>query len=671
MAPLKFGDDFELDLSAYELRRAGRVVKLERIPMQILIFLMQRRPDLVTHEQITEKIWGQGVFVDTENSIRGAIRKIRKALRDDAEKPRFIRTVTGMGYRFIAPLDSQETVQKTVALPAPAGSATAYPQAGPEPPAPASPISTVDHPVEAANPPLVRTTIPDVEPNSAGVSRRFGRRWAVLLVAALLVGVAGGLYLYRSSSSAAPSSPDERLMLAVLPFVNLTGDSGQDYFSDGFTEEMITRLGSVAPGRLGIIARTSVMYYKQARVPLDRLSRDLGVQYVLEGSVRRDSQRVRITAQLIKVKDQTHLWARQYDREQTDVLRVQEEIAHAIAEQIELTLRESRATASQAPALSPRDYEAYDVYLKGRYFWNQRTREGFEKAIASFLEAIEKSPGEARAYAGLADSYALMGTYNHTPQEEAFPKAREAALKALEMDPSLAAAHTSLALINQHYDWDWQTSGDRFRRAIELDPNYATGHHWYAEYLAHLGRFDEALGEMERARQLDPRSLIIAADRGVFLYFARRYDQSIDQFRAVLAVNPAFPRANLIIAAYAQQTRFADAMARLREWERLDDGPWPRALAAYLYGRQGKQREAQKALRELEKSDRSQMSDLLWPTIVAHVGMGLKEQAFAGLQEACRTHSSFLVALKVDPFFDPLRDDPRFQDLLRCVGLPP
>jgi len=390
-------------------------------------------------------------------------------------------------------------------------------------------------------------------------------------------------------------------MLAVLPFENLTGDVGQDYFSDGFTEEMIARLGNIAPQRLGVIARTSVMFYKQARAPLDQLGRDLGVQYVLEGSVRSNPDRMRITAQLIRVKDQTHVWAQQYDRESKDVLAVQAEIAQAIADQIQLTLGKSRQPAARPARLLTAEYEAYEHYLRGRYVWNKRTPDGFERAIASFQQAIARNPKEARAYAGMADSYALMGNWGFAPKSEVLPKAREAALKALALDESLAAAHTSLALINEFYDWDWQTAEERFRRAIELDLNYATAHHWYAEYLAHQGRFDEALAEIERARELDPLSLIIAVDNGVVLYFARRYDQAIEQFRAVMAVEPNFPRVHMIVAAYAEQGRFAEALADIQEWRKGDDTPWAPAWAAHVYGRLGRMKEAEQALKEMEE----------------------------------------------------------------------
>ena len=413
------------------------------------------------------------------------------------------------------------------------------------------------------------------------------------------------------------------------------------------------------------------MFYKQKRTPLDQVGRELGVQYVLEGSVRRDANRVRITAQLIEVRDQSHMWAREYDRGPAEVLQVQDEIARAIADQIELSLGQTRSTAPPPRPLSPRDYEAHDDYLKGRYFWNQRLYASLQRAVEWFQKSIDLNADDGQPYAGLAETYALMGTYRYEAPADVFPKAREAALKALQIDPALAAAQTSLALINEQYDWDWPTAGERFRNAIELDPNDATAHHWYAEYLAYVGRFDEALAEIERARRLDPRSVIIETDEAVFLYFARHYERSIALFRSVLETDPNFPRANLIVAAYAQTGQFEEALSDIRDWQRLNPGPWPTAWTAYVHGRRGDTREALQAVREVEEFRTDIEYDLLGPSVIAYVGAGLKEKAFASLQQACQEHASFLVGLKVDPLFDPLRNDPRYDGLLRCVHLMP
>jgi TolB-like protein/DNA-binding winged helix-turn-helix (wHTH) protein len=388
-------------------------LKLERIPTEILVLLIEKKGEMVSREQIIERIWGNGVFLDTDNSINVAIRKIRQALKDDPEQPRFIQTVTGWGYRFIAPMPHPEAASQ---LP-----------------------STLPSPVQ--NPPGL--PVPEIGAQNAsptgiraggtldrGASSR--RHLGLVLGFVLLLCAALGVY-FQSRRSTSPLPPAGRAMLAVLPFENFTGDATQDYFSDGLTEEMISQLGNLDPAQLGIIARTSVMHYKHAQVPLTQIAKELGVQYVIEGSVRRDAGRVRITAQLIQTKDQTHLWARQYDRALNNLLALQSEIAREIANEIEFSLSGRRPIEAAPPASQgPNAYEAYDLYLRGRFFWNKRTLEGFREAIDYFQQTIAKDPGYARAYAGLADSYALLGGYGVTPQTESIPKARAAALKALE-----------------------------------------------------------------------------------------------------------------------------------------------------------------------------------------------------------------------------------------------
>jgi TolB-like protein/DNA-binding winged helix-turn-helix (wHTH) protein/Flp pilus assembly protein TadD len=629
---IRLAEGYELDLAAYELRRSGDVLKLERIPMEILLFLIEQRERLVTREEIADRIWGKDVNVDTDNSINGAIRKIRRVLRDDSDSPRFIQTITGRGYRFIAAVD-----------------------------APA--------PEQAVGPPL--KTVSD-EPDSvppAAASNSGIRREAVLLAATVfLIALAGVLFL-SPSFSARVRPPSGRLMLAVLPFENLTGDPAQDYFSDGMTEEMISQLGNLDAQHLGVIARTSVMHYKHSQEPLDQIGRELGVQYVLEGSIRRDSDKVRITTQLIQLKDQTHVWARQYDRELNHLLGLQGEIAHEVSAEIQVALWEHTPTTqpTQQPS-STQNYEAYDLYLKGQYFWNKRTIEGFERAIDYYQQAIAKDPNYARAYAGLADSYALIAAYGTASPSEYMPKARAAALRALELDKDLPEAHTALALIVQNYDYDWQTAEREFQRAIELNPNYATGHHWYAEHLMWRGRFDEALRESERARQLDPLSLIIATDNGAILLYSRQYDRALEKLRTVRELDPSFPRVSgLIVRAYEEKELFADALADLEKARPLYN-PWSCSELGYINARTGQESQAALDLAKLEELNRREPVD---PIVFAapYIGAGDKDQAMVWLNKAYAHHSNALTGLKSDPIYDPLRSDPRFQDLLRRVGL--
>ena len=637
--PVRLGDDLELDVCTYELRRSGRRLKLERIPMELLLLLIEQRGQIVTRERIVERVWGKDVFLDTDNSINAAIRKIRHVLKDDAEQPRFVQTVTGRGYRFIAPVLED-------------ASSSLLPQA-------------VAQQVAAAKDPI-GSDIPPVR-----APQVWGSPVRLLFLAAFVVLMVGlGAYFQWFRSRVSPATSSGRIMLAVLPFQNLTGEAGQEYFSDGLTEEMITRLGSLDPQHLGVIARTSVMHYKNSQEKLDQIGRELGIRYVLEGSVRREAGKVRITAQLIEVKDQTQLWARQYDREPKDLLTLQSEITREVSDQIELTLGDRKLIETPAePPASPQSYEAYDLYLKGQYFWNKRTVVGFQRAIDYFQQAINKDPNYARAYAGLADSYALIGGYSLVPQAEFIPKARAAALRAVEIDQNLAEAHTALALIVQNYDWEWQTADKEFRRAIELNPNYATAHHWYAEHLAWQGRFDEALRESERARQLDPLSLIIATDNGAILYYARQYDRAIEQFRAVRDMDPNFPRTGLILQAYTQKGVLAEVRVELEEARKTyGDGPATCSELAYIYGRTGQQAQARQELAKLEQWNQRQPLDPV-AFVIAYIGMGNDDQAFAWLEKAYMQHSNAMTTLKVDPLYDPLRSDPRFQNLLSRVGL--
>ena len=644
---LKFGEDCELDVAAGELRRSGRLLKLERIPMELLTLLIEQRGRLVAREQIIERIWGKDVFLDTDNSINAAVRKIRQVLKDDPGNPRFVQTITGRGYRFIASVKTEDASGAVV-----------------------EPVSTSLR--EDEKPGSMGGPVPQEQENaSSHTPRALLYRWTVGAAIATVVLAGLGTYVGWSRWRAHQQAPDGRVVLAVLPFENLTGDSSQDYFSDGMTEEMIAQVGRLDPQHLGVIARTSVMVYKHSNKPLEQIGRDLGAQYVLEGSVRRDSDKVRITAQLIQMKDQTHLWSHQYDRALSHLLALEGEIAQEIADEIQLTLGDNskNSEAPRKPALSPEQIGAYDLYLKGQYFWNKRTGEGFKQAIYYYQEAIARNPNYAPAYAGLADAYALLGGYSGEPQVEFMAKARAAAVRALELDDTLAEGHTALALVVQNYDWDWQTAEKEYRRAIELNPNYSTAHHWYAEHLAFRGRFDEALRESEQARRLDPLSLIIAADHAVILYYARRYDDAIRELQAVMDMDPGFSRAGIIVHAYAQKGLMANALAELEKKRPVGhDTVWFLSEEANLYSRAGRPAEARRALVELLELNRRQPVDagaLIW----AYLGLGDKEQTLAWLEKAYTQHSNSLTTLKVEPSYDLLRNDLRFQDLMRQVGL--
>lgn len=635
---VRFGG-FTVNPRARTVHKHGVRLKLHGQPFEILLLLLERPGEVVTREELQAKLWPADTFVDFEHSVNTAVKKLRRTLGDSADKQRFIETVPRIGYRFIPPVD--------VAAP---------------------PLNAV-------------ISAPQITARDSGgtniSSHRTRRTWAfrfppILAGISIVLVFLVGAYLLRSRSPNRLQPPTSHVMLAVLPFENLTGDASQDYFSDGLTEEMIAQLGELNPQRLGVIGRASVMQYRHSQKPLQQIARDLGIQYVLEGSVRRDSEKVRITAQLIQVSDQKTVWSRQYDRELTTLLALQQEIAQEIADEIQLALGDGqkRIAPARGTAAPPASYDAYDLYLKGRYFLNKRNTQGFQQAIDYFQQAIAKDPGYALAYAGLADSYALTSSYNLDPDENLIPKARAAALQALHIDGNLAEAHTSLALIAENDDWDWQTAEKEFRRAIELNPNYPTAHQWYAEYLAWQGRFDEALAESERARQLDPLSLIISADRGAILYYSRQYDRAIEQLGTVLDMDSNSVRAHVILVlAYVQKGQFAQALADTEKFRRTDDSPGLWAVESYVYGRAGQQVQSRRALAKFEQLNRHGHVDPAAMHVLAYAGMGDKEKLFIALQQASQERSNSLTALKVDPMYDPFRNDPRFQALLRRVGL--
>jgi len=642
---LKLGEDVILDSAGFELRRRSHALKIERIPMELLLFLVEQRGRLVTREEIVERIWGKGVNLDVDNSINGAIRKIRYVLRDAPDHPRVIQTVTGKGYRFIAPVTEIQG--------APEG-AQETPKSAPAPP-PAVVVQEREPPPAFEPAPVVAKSVTKL------------LLPAIALGAAAVLVAASAIFLAGQSRRAQPSGAPARLILAVLPFQNLTGDPAQDYLSDGMTEEIIAQLGRIDPLRLGLIARTSVMAYKNSRKRLDEIGRELSIQLVLEGTVRRDADRLRVSAQLIQVKDQTHLWARQYDREPGTLLSLESEIAQEVVDEIRGTLGESRSKPA-SPAPSPVAYAAYDLYLRAQYFWNKRTIEGLKQAIDHCERAIAADPTYAPAHAGLAKSYALLGGYSGVSQVEFMAKARAAALRALELDPHLPEAHTALALVVQNYDWDWDSAEQEYRRALDLNPNAATAHHWYAEHLTFRGRFDEARIEAEHARQLDPLSLAIAVDTALIDYYSRRYDGAATKLEAVLAMDPEFPRAHLVRNAYVELGRFDDALEDIRTDQAGAGGLWNSSSLAYVYGRAGRPAEARAELARLLKRHRPGETD---PGIIfwAYVGTGDRDNALSWLERACAEHSNILATLKVDPAYDSLRVERRFQDVLRRVRL--
>ncbi len=621
---LQFGV-FEVDLRAGQLTKHGLRVRLQEQPFQVLAMLLEKPGELVSREELRSRLWPRTV-VDFDHGLNKAINKIREALGDSAENPRFVETVARRGYRFLADVEAIETTSR---------------QRAPDLGGAAGP-SGASH-LGAAWKRL---------PHSLAW-RLFGFGLVLVLAAALF----WIFYPWNYPSAKIRS-------LAVLPLENLSGDASQDYFAEGMTDELITHLGQISA--LRVISRASVMTYKSLRKPLSVIARELNVEAVVEGSVLRSGERVRITAQLIEVPADRHMWAQSYEGDLGDVLALQNTVARAIAEQIRTTLNhQEKAALEKSKAVNP---EAYEAYLKGRYFWNKRTGDGLKKAIDYFSLAIEKNPNYAEAYAGLADSYALSGDWEYailSPQE-ASPRAKAAATRALALDDSLGEAHASLAFAMDLYDWDWASADREYQRAIALDPGYATAHHWYAWHLLVMGRNGEGFFELRKAESLDPLSLIISADLADALCIAHLYDESVQQSRKTLEMDPNFALAHYQLGqAFQQKHMHEEAIAELqRAIELSGSNATFNSNLAYAYAASGRRDQALKIAKELETRQGHADANIA----LIYVGLGDKDQAMIWLNKAYQ--GRFNPSILLRPAFDPLRSDARFQDLLRRIGLP-
>jgi TolB-like protein/Tfp pilus assembly protein PilF len=454
--------------------------------------------------------------------------------------------------------------------------------------------------------------------------------------------------------------------LAVLPLENLSGDNSQEYFADGMTDELIATLGQISA--LRVISRTSVMPYKRARKGLPQIARELNVDAVVEGTVLRSGGQVRITAQLIEARDDKHLWSDSYEGDLRDALTLQNTVARAIAEQIRISLNpQEQATLKQRKVVDP---EAYEAYLKGRYFWNKRTGDDLERAVEYFNRAIERDPAYAQAFSGLADTYALLGDWEYgvLAPKDALPRAKAAALRALQLDNRLGEAHTSLAFCLEAFDWDLKSADTEFRRGIDLNPGYATAHHWYAWHLSLLGRNSDAIAELKKAQNLDPLSLIINADLAELLLIAHFTNESIQQSRKTIEMDVNFPLAhNQLAVAYLQDQKHVEAIAELQTAVRLSAGsPTCIANLARAFAASGRRNEAVQLLGDLKKRSRASSSNASEIAVI-YAALGDNDQAITWLETSYKERFNPSVLLR--PGFDPLRADPRFQDLERRVGL--
>ena len=658
------GEDFELDLRPRRLRHGGRVLKLERIPLELLFLLVERPSEIITREEIVARIWGNDVFLDTDNSIRGAIRKIRYVLKDDPETPRFIQTVTGRGYRFIAPVTrTGDSDHKSASEP------STVPQ-GPRPAQilrRATENGSRSNQLQALGEELGETSVysPDAASVEPPVHRR-ARKW--FLMAGLVVGliVILGIWRWRRTATM-PTAPEHKMVLAVLPFEDLSGDPDQEFFSEGLTEEMITQIGRLNRDQLTVVARSSIRKYKGSRLTAREIGRELNADYLVQGSVQRSSDHVRIRVELIDSKKETDLWAGSYDRGLGDVLAVQDSVVSGIADEIHIAL-----TAEQKGRLAnPRHTvpEAYIAYLKGRYYWNRRTGQSMEMAEQYFQQAIESDPNFAAAYSGLADCNSGLAWHGFKAPADALPKAYEAARRAIEIDPQSAEGHASLGLVLSHR-WEWALAEAEFKRALELDPQYANAHHWYGDYLSIKGRHEEGLSEAKRALQLDPLNLMISTWVGLRYYQARNYSAAIAQNRDSVGLDPNFAAAHLLLGEdYLQAGLHREAMSQLKTAATLSgDSPLYTAQLGVALAAAGRNRDAIRIARELETtSTKRYVSPYGLAQIYA--ASGRDEDAFKWLEAAYEDHAVWMGYLAVDPVFDRYRSDLRFQALLKRVGV--
>ena len=619
---------YEFNPYSRELRREGMRVRLEGQPLAILEVLLERPGELVTREELQKRLWPEDTFVDFEHSLNAAVKRLRAGLNDSADQPRYIETLARRGYRFVAPVGgsvAERESEKAVVVP-------------PEPQAQAA----------------------------VGSGRRL--LWLVVVAAVCVLGLAGwGWRLWRNRQ-ATPALPPVR-SLAVLPLQNLSGDPTQEYLADGMTEELIGRLANIHG--LRVISRTSAMHFKNTQLSVPEIAKTLGVDAIVEGSVIREGNQVRVHAQLIRGTSDEHIWAGEYQREFGSLLALQDEVARSIAERIEVSLTpEERQTLASTHPVDP---EAHEDYLKGRYYFNQRTRDAMNKSIGFFQQAIAKDPKYALAYCGLADAYALLGFRGGFPSKDALSRAKAAALKAIGLDDTLAEPHASLAFIAETHEWDWATAEREYKRALELNPGDARAHHWYAGYLMYVGRFEEGIAEAKRARDLDPLSLPVNNALAGRLLVAGRGDEALAQLRQTLEMDPHFAPAHQTLGwAYLNMGKNHEAIQEFQQALQLsgtDDKDMMLDLG-FAYATVGNREEARRILAKLKKL-REQGLLPSGSIGILYGALGELDEAFAWLEKAYEERDPELTYLKVPGRrFAPLRHDARFQQMVHRMGLP-
>lgn len=612
----QFGS-FEVSLRDRELRRNGLRVHLTDKPFEILVALLEKPGHLVTREELQQRLWPDDTFVDFDNNLNGAVRRLRRALGENAEQPRFVETVPRHGYRFIGPL-------KPIAV-------------SEEIPMDDKPVVNLPAKPQPRTVPVLRFTL------------------GFACVASVLV---WWVSLESDKSQASP-----RPMLAVLPFLNLSGDPLQDYVSDGLTEETIAQLGSMAPDQLGVIARTSVMGYQEHPVAIDQIGEQLGVDYVVEGSVRRSGDGLRITAQLIDVSDQTHLWAESWDRTPQDLLAVQVEIGQRVADALSLALLPQPAPRAVRP-------EAMDAYWRGRYLWNKGGAEALTTSLQWFETAIQRDPQCVVAWVGLADAHNYLGMLGCDITNDHFELGRKAALHAISLDQSLGRAHAALGFALMHGAWDWPKALDAFTRALKLDPGNAIIHHWAAACFSSQGRHQRALAAVKRAIQLDPLSDRVCGDLGWYCYYAGRYQEALRYSQRALELEPTSSTVGLCMVLSLQQLgRDQDAVAELErnliQWQATEE-----VLAEFWQhtGRDGLPG-AWRWLLDRMQAASDPSGGNAYALAVGHMVVNERSRVYEMIETAIAQHQLWVPYVAVDPSFADLHNEPRFQSIAQKLDL--
>ena len=612
--PIRFGI-FEVDLASGELRKQGVRIRLQEQPFQALVALIERPREVLTREELQKRLWPPDTAVDFDRGLNKAINRLREALGDDADSPRFIETLPQRGYRFLAQVDGSQGFPANEAAPLPPAHETA--------------------------------------PPPTGASRRMPRRGLLAMAGGLAaLPLLYGVYRFTPSASRKIES------IAVLPLENLSGNPAQEYFADGMTDEMIGEIARI--GSLRVISRTSIMRYKGTRKQLPEIARELNVDAILEGTVVQAGQKVRITAQLIQAQDDRHLWSEKYERDLTDILALQSEVARAVAHQIQIKLTPLEQTSlSRTRAVNP---EAYEAFLKGNFFLYQGIA-GIAKSMEFFKLAIQLDPSYAESYAGLAEALCYAAIFQLRPSAETYREARAAALKALELDESNAVAHNALADVKQGYDWDLAGAQVEFKRALQLNPSHLLTRMWYAESLTRMRRYDEAVAESGRAIALDPVSSASYSNRGMIFFRSRRYDEAIRASQQALDLDPN--RVNALWwqgVSYAGKGDFPKSIAILTKAAGMNDGPLFRGYLGNVYGRAGDRAKAGGILDELSTMSRQRFVSPMSFALV-YAGLGDADSTFQWLEKAYQARTLGIVELP-SIYFDKIRSDPRYAEMV-------